>query len=43
MLEHLNFEKVERLCKDLLANLCREMIVGGLCPPLSDHFKRQML
>ncbi len=39
-IEHFNFEKVERVCKDLHATLCRKMVAGGLCPPLSDHFKR---
>jgi hypothetical protein len=42
-LEQFNFKKVELLCKDLLANPCREMLVGGLCPPLSKHFKRKMI
>jgi hypothetical protein len=31
------------LCEDLLANPCRKMLAGGLCPPLSKHFKRKML
>jgi hypothetical protein len=31
------------LCKDLLANPCREMLAGGLCPPLRKHFKRKLL
>jgi hypothetical protein len=33
----------ELLCKDLFANPCREMLAGGLCPPLSKHFKRKIL
>jgi hypothetical protein len=43
MLEQINFEKVYLLCKDLPANPCREMLAGGLCLPLSKHFKRKML
>jgi hypothetical protein len=31
------------LCKDLLANPCREMLAGGLCPPLRKQFKRKLL
>jgi hypothetical protein len=42
-LEQINFETVCLLCKDLPANPCREMLAGGLCPPLSKHFKRKML
>jgi hypothetical protein len=41
--EQINIEKVYLLCKDLLANPCREMLAGGLCPPLSKHFKCKML
>jgi hypothetical protein len=41
-LERFNFEKFELLCKDLLANPCREMLSGGLCPPPAKHFKRKM-
>jgi hypothetical protein len=42
-LEHINIENVNMLCKDLLANPCHEIVVGGLCPPLSDNFKVNML
>ena len=34
-IEQFNFEKIKLLCKDLPANPCREMLVGGLCPPTS--------
>jgi hypothetical protein len=43
MPEQSNFEKVRLLCKDLLANNCREMLVGGLCPPLSNHLKAKVV
>jgi hypothetical protein len=39
----MNFEKVYLLSKDLLANPCHEMLVGGLCPPLSKHRKVKRL
>jgi hypothetical protein len=42
-LERTNSEKVYPLRKDLPANPCREMLVGGLCPPYSKHLKRKML
>jgi hypothetical protein len=29
----INIENVYLLCKDLLANPCREIGAGGLCPP----------
>jgi hypothetical protein len=34
---------LEMLCKDLLANPCRGMRSGGLCPPLKVHLKRNPL
>ena len=34
---------LEMLCKDLPANPCREMLVGGFCPALRKHLKRKML
>jgi hypothetical protein len=40
-LEQFDFEKVGLLGKDLLANSCREMLAGELCPPSSKHFKRK--
>jgi hypothetical protein len=43
VLEQINFEKVYLLGRDFPANPCREMLAGGLCPPLSKHFKRKML
>jgi hypothetical protein len=43
LLEQFNFEKVGLLCKDLLANSCREMLAGELCSPSSKYFKRKML
>jgi hypothetical protein len=42
-MEHFNFEKVGLLCKDLLANPCREMLAGELYSPSSKHFKRKIL
>ncbi len=42
-LEQLNIENVQLLCKDLSSNPCREIGVGGLCPPLSDNLKAKLL
>jgi hypothetical protein len=36
LLEQINIENVHLLCKDLPANPCHEIVVGGICPPLSD-------
>ncbi len=41
--EQFTSETSELLCKDSQANPCREMLVGGLCPPLNEHLKRQLL
>jgi hypothetical protein len=35
----MNIENVHLLCKDLLANPCHEIVVGGLCLPLRDNLK----
>ena len=42
-LEQIIIENVHLLCKDLFANPCREMLAGGLCPPLSKHLKAKKL
>jgi hypothetical protein len=42
-LEQFNFEKVGLLGKDLLATPCREMVAGGLGPPLSNHLKATLV
>jgi hypothetical protein len=36
-LEQINWKKVYPPCKDLSANPCREMLAGGLRPPLRKH------
>ncbi len=36
LLEQVNIENVYLFCKDLPANPCLEIAVGGLCPPLND-------
>jgi hypothetical protein len=43
LLEQINIENVHLLCKDLPANPCHEIVVGGLCQPLSDNLKVNML
>jgi hypothetical protein len=43
LLEQINIENVYLLCKDLPANPCHEIVAGGLCPPLSDNLKVNML
>jgi len=42
-LEQFNSEKAGLLCKDLLANPCREMLAGEFCSPLGRHFKAKTL
>jgi hypothetical protein len=39
----MNIENVHLLSKDLQANPCHEIGVGGLCPPLSDNLKVKKL
>jgi hypothetical protein len=43
VLEQMNIENVHLLCKDLPANPCHEIVAGGLCPPLSDNLKVNVL
>ncbi len=42
-LEQFTIEMSELLSKDLSSNPCREIVVGELCSPLSDYFKRKPL
>jgi hypothetical protein len=39
----MDIENIHPLCKDLPANPCHEIAVGGLCPPLNDNLKVNML
>jgi hypothetical protein len=42
-LERINIENVHPLRKDLPANPCHGIVGGGLCPPVCDNFKVDML